>query len=79
MLYEFECTECNEIYESLEDMNTHVIACPNPDCKVGLAFRIMSCCNFRVTGYNAKNGYTGAPSYNEVIDENGYAKKRWGK
>jgi hypothetical protein len=34
--------------------------------------------NFKVTGFNAKNGYN-LPNYDDIIDADGHAKKEWGK
>jgi len=91
-IFEFECQKCGYIQEliitkiiSNEGVNTGYA---NDSSQASLSIcnkcghlskRIMSTPHFRVTGANAKNGYSSIPTYEEVIDENGYAKKRWGK
>jgi hypothetical protein len=51
--------------------------CLCSQCKQ-VSVKIMSAPHFRVTGFNAKNGYN-LPNYNDVIDADGHAKERWGK
>lgn len=93
-IYEYQCTKCGNVHDMLfknlseaekyDDIDfdyvsvptkVHAILC-NECGKV--CRRIMSAPNFRVTGFNAKNGYN-LPNYNDVIDADGHAKKEWGK
>lgn len=77
-LYEYQCNNpgCREVTETIRPLGHQWIACPVCGC---LADRIMSAPYFRITGASARNGYSSTPTYDEVIDEYGYAKKRWGK
>jgi len=79
-IFEYKCKQCGHIQEMLlstsEAKEIGYMKCD----KCGMvAKKIISMPHFRVTGFNAKNGYCSIPTYDEVIDENGYAKKRWGK
>jgi len=84
-IYEFECPVCGTIDEVLVTREGTKTALANGKfIKVCSwcghnTWRIMSTGNFRVTGANAKNGYSSIPTYDEVVDENGYQKEKWGK
>lgn len=54
-LYEYKCEICKTVFESIEHVHTEIVVC---DKCLGFADRIMSSCNFKVNGSNAKNGYT---------------------
>jgi putative FmdB family regulatory protein len=75
-IYEYECEHCGLKQERIESISEikYIL------CKYcgNMAKKIISTPHFRVTGFNAKNGYS-MPTYDEVIDKNGYAKKKWGK
>lgn len=75
-IYDFKCWYCEATSESIEPTDTNYIDCP----RCGhFAVRQMSPVNFRVKGFNAKNGYN-VPSYSDVIDPaSGYAKKKWSR
>jgi len=64
----FKSTAEAEKYEN-------TVLCPKcrDDCK-----RLMSAGHFRVTGFNAKNGYN-LPKYSDLIHPDGRAKEQWGK
>lgn len=80
-IYEFECINCGNMEERLftsvaegEELSPHIMCreCSSA-CK-----KVLSRTEFKVTGFNAKNGYN-LPNYNDVVDEHGYAKPEWGK
>ncbi len=79
-IYEYACPYCGSVFERLvtttrEIKNAEQAICEN--C-MRMVDKIMSPTKFRVTGFSAANGYN-LPNYNDVIDADGYAKKRWGK
>lgn len=80
-IYVYECTNCGHVEEFLAKSHAEGMLVAYMQCTkcAGLCSKIPTTVHFRVTGFNAKNGYTSIPTYNEVIDENGHAKKKWGK
>jgi len=91
-IHEYQCTKCKYIQEliitkTISNGNMNIGYANDPSqaslsiCnKCGcLSKKIISTSYFRVTGANTKNGYSSIPTYDEVINEYGYAKKKWGK
>ena len=80
-IYEFECHECGNIEEFICSSMSRAKMVGYMKCTkcAGVCNRVMSTGHFFVKGYNAINGYASIPTYDEVIDANGYAKKKWGK
>ena len=78
-IYEFECWNCDHIEEKIftfrEAEVRQTVLCSECGYECG---RIMSAPNFKVVGFNAKNGYN-LPNYDDVVDTHGYAKPEWGK
>ena len=79
-IYEYECASCDYTRDVLFTSIGEAERAINMPCEKCGAFivRKMSAPNFRVTGFNAKNGYN-LPNYNDVIDADGHAKPEWGK
>lgn len=79
-IHEYRCFRCGDeqevIFTSIEQAEKSV----NPPCEKCGAFTecMVSAANFKVAGFNAKNGYN-LPNYSDVIDEDGHAKKEWGR
>jgi putative FmdB family regulatory protein len=76
-IYEYKCTKCGNIEEHIvkeTDIMSYVLCFL---CKQ-ISIKIVSAPHFRVTGFNAQNGYN-LPNYNDVIDADGHAKEKWGK
>ncbi len=53
-LYEFYCEDCNDTFDSIENMGTKYIMC---FCG-SKAYKIMSVPNFKINGYSESNGYS---------------------
>lgn len=59
-IYTYECNMCGhqkEIFASSAKTRPKVVKCDNDKCIYYMYF-IMSACNFKINGYNEKNGYT---------------------
>lgn len=79
-IYEYECLRCGKVEDKLytsvqKAENIAISLCSS--CG-GVTKKIISSPNFRVVGFNAKNGYN-LPNYDDVVDADGYKKERWGK
>lgn len=70
-LYDFHCNTCGCDFEDFATPNTVASVCPF--CQQGVAVKKFPAPNFRVKGFNAKNGYN-LPNYDDLLDENGYSK-----
>jgi len=78
-IYEYECEKCGNVMERYFSSWTEGQMIRYLPCPCGhYGNRKISTGNFRVTGANAKNGYSSIPTYDEVVDEHGYARKKWG-
>lgn len=77
-MYEYRCIRCGHIEEHLNVKVVDISYCLCEKCGE-VSKKIMSSPHFKVTGANAKNGYSSIPTYDEVIDEHGHAKNKWGK
>jgi len=77
-IYEHQCMSCGHIQETLFTGREKEIAITKCSICGNSAKKIMSCGQFFVHGYNAKNGYN-LPDYDDLIDSHGNSKKVWGK
>lgn len=79
-IHEYECTSCDFKKDVLFTSVSEAERALNIPCGRCGAFtkRNMSAPNFKVVGFNAKNGYN-LPNYDDVVNADGYAKERWGK
>ena len=77
-IYEYECNHCGHVQELITKSACNTRAYMMCEECGGACSKVPSAANFRVTGFNAKNGYN-LPNYDDVIDSYGKAKKEWGK
>lgn len=79
-IYEYECRNCGNTEEFLAKNYDEGRAVGYLQCTecAGVCSRVMTSANFRITGFNAKNGYN-LPSYEDVMNPDGTAKSEWGK
>ena len=76
-IYEYECTVCKNIDEHIVLKPVTESYCRCSKCKQ-ISVKQMSAPKFRVTGFNAANGYN-LPLYSDVIDKDGKAKPKWSR
>jgi len=76
-LYEYECNACGDRAEKITSVKNADRSRPCHACHVGFLRRVMSTPNFRVTGFNEKNGYN-LPKKSDVLNSDGTATKAFG-
>lgn len=79
-LYEYYCKKCDRTFERLRTSRFELKHSDQALCSecMRLVDKIMSPTKFRIVGFSSANGYN-LPDYDDVINADGHAKKRWGK
>lgn len=57
-IFEFQCKKCGYIFEEVEFKDLKKIYTQCPNCKKGIAKKIISKSNFIINGYSYSNGYS---------------------
>lgn len=69
-IYDYECKDCGHKFEELARVEDTKLVCKK--C-LGTGYRLPSAPNFRITGFNAKNGYN-LPKESDLLNPDGTNK-----